>query len=89
MFVAHQVGGAVAAYGAGLTRTVEGTYVPAFLTSGVMCIIAGLLCLFIGSRRADEAASTPTRAANPANAWGSMWPAKTRPPSAASGWADP
>jgi hypothetical protein len=26
MFVAHQVGAAVAAYSAGLTRTVEGTY---------------------------------------------------------------
>lgn len=48
MFVAHQLGAAAAAYGAGLTRTVEGTYSPAFLASGVMCVAAGLLCLFIG-----------------------------------------
>jgi sugar phosphate permease len=68
MFVAHQIGGAVAAYGAGLTRTVEGTYVPAFLTSGLMCVIAGFLCLFIGSRRADESGSTTTPVINPANA---------------------
>jgi MFS family permease len=38
MFVAHQFGAAVAAFGAGLTRTVEGTYVPAFLTSDVLCV---------------------------------------------------
>jgi sugar phosphate permease len=48
MFVAHQVGAALAAYGAGLTRTVEGTYAPAFVTSGVLCFVAGLLSLFIG-----------------------------------------
>jgi hypothetical protein len=35
MFVLHQVGAAVAAYGAGFTRTIEGTYAPAFVTSGV------------------------------------------------------
>jgi MFS family permease len=48
MFVLHQVGAAAAAYGAGLTRTVEGTYVPAFMASGVLCVVAGLLCLLIG-----------------------------------------
>jgi sugar phosphate permease len=52
MFVAHQAGASVAALGAGLTRTVEGTYVPAFLLSGVLCVIAGLLCLLIGRARA-------------------------------------
>jgi sugar phosphate permease len=48
MFVAHQIGAALAAYGAGLTRTVEGTYAPAFVTSGVLCFVAGSLSLFIG-----------------------------------------
>jgi sugar phosphate permease len=46
--VAHQVGAAVAAYGTGLTRTVEGTYAPTFLTSGMLSVVAGLLSLFIG-----------------------------------------
>ena len=48
MFVAHQAGAAIAVFGAGLTRTIEGTYVPAFLISGVLCVVAGLLCLLIG-----------------------------------------
>jgi MFS family permease len=48
MFVAHQVGGAVAAFAAGLTRTYEGTYSPAFVASGALCAMAGVLCLFIG-----------------------------------------
>ena len=66
MFVAHQVGAAVALYGAGLARTVEGTYVPAFLTSGTLCVAAGFLCLFIGRRQSDE--TDPSRVATPANA---------------------
>lgn len=57
MFVAHQVGAAIAAYGAGLTRTIEGTYAPAFLTSGALCLGAGLLCLFIGRRSPEGNAS--------------------------------
>jgi sugar phosphate permease len=48
MFVAHQAGAAIAVFGAGLTRTIEGTYVPAFLISGILCVVAGLLCLLIG-----------------------------------------
>ncbi len=41
MFVAHQVGAALAAFGAGWTRTLDGTYAPAFIVSGVLCVIAG------------------------------------------------
>ena len=38
-------------YGAGFTRTIEGTYTPAFFVSGVFCVVAGILCLFIGGSR--------------------------------------
>lgn len=53
MFVAHQIGAAIAAYGAGVTRTLEGTYAPAFALSGLLCIVAGLACLLIGDRKSD------------------------------------
>ena len=61
MFVAHQIGAAVAAYGAGLTRTVDGSYGLAFVISGVFCVGAGLLCLLIG--RSSPARSQPARGA--------------------------
>jgi len=60
---AHQVGAAIAAYGAGLTRTVEGTYAPAFISSGVLCLVAGLLCLLIGRPLAADKAPTATEPA--------------------------
>lgn len=53
MFVAHQLGAAIAAYGAGLTRTLDGTYAPAFALSGALCIVAGFANLFISGRRTD------------------------------------
>lgn len=56
--VAHQVGAAVAAYGTGLTRTVEDTYAPTFLTSGMLRFVAGLLSLFIGCSALSGAPST-------------------------------
>jgi predicted MFS family arabinose efflux permease len=54
MFVAHQMGAAIAAYGAGVTRTLEGTYAPAFALSGFLCVIAGFACLLIGDRKPDS-----------------------------------
>ena len=47
MFVAHQIGAALAAYGAGWTRTLNGTYAPAFVVSGMLCVLAGIASLFI------------------------------------------
>jgi len=59
MFVGHQVGAAAAAFGAGVTRTLEGTYAPAFALSGLLCIVAGLASLAIsGNREKDDAATT-------------------------------
>jgi len=50
--VIHQVGGALAAYLAGVLRIGFGTYFEAFAISGLMCIGAALMVLFIGAGRA-------------------------------------
>jgi predicted MFS family arabinose efflux permease len=41
----HQVGAAFATYGAGFIRTSQGTYTPAFIAAGVLCLIAALIVL--------------------------------------------
>ncbi len=43
VFAAHQLGAAVAAYGAGLTRTLLLTYNPALFAAGAACLAAALL----------------------------------------------
>ncbi len=53
----HQIGGALAALGAGETRFLTGSYVPAFLASGVACLMAALLVLRIARRGAAVAAA--------------------------------
>lgn len=47
VFAAHQLGAAVAAYGAGLTRTLLLTYNPALFTAGAACLVAALLVMTI------------------------------------------
>ena len=47
VFCAHQLGGSLAAIGAGLVRTEMGSYMIAFLASGLACIMASLLVLRI------------------------------------------
>lgn len=46
----HQVGAAFAAYLAGVTRTSFGSYAPAFIGAGALCVIAALIVLPIGKR---------------------------------------
>jgi sugar phosphate permease len=53
----HQVGASIAAFGAGWSRTTFGAYDPAFIVSGVLCMGAATLVLFIGRRRALVAAA--------------------------------
>ena len=48
IYAFHQVGGAAAAAGAGLLRAYTGTYVVAFLTAGLACILASWLAMRIG-----------------------------------------
>lgn len=42
IFFGHQIGSAVAAWGAGLTRSTYTTYMPAFFAAGILCLIAAV-----------------------------------------------
>jgi sugar phosphate permease len=57
IFTAHQLGGATAAFGAGLSRTILATYLPAFYIAGAACLAAACLALM-----ARSPASTPSAA---------------------------
>ncbi len=45
IFAAHQLGSAVAAYGAGLTRTLLLTYNPALFAAGAACLVAATMIM--------------------------------------------
>jgi sugar phosphate permease len=47
IFAGHQLGAGTAAFGAGLSRTVLDSYLPAFFVAGALCVIAALLALSI------------------------------------------
>jgi MFS family permease len=47
IFAGHQLGAAAAAFGAGVSRTVWATYLPAFFAAGALCIVAALIVLAI------------------------------------------
>jgi len=47
----HQVGAAFAAFGAGAVRTQFGTYAPAFMGAGALCLIAAIGVLPIARAR--------------------------------------
>jgi MFS family permease len=47
VFAGHQIGAASAAFGAGLTRTLFDTYLPAFFVAGALCIVAALAILTV------------------------------------------
>ncbi len=48
VFTVHQIGGASAAFFAGLFRIEFATYLQAFMLSGLMCLCAAIAVLFIG-----------------------------------------
>ena len=52
---AHQLGAALVAFIAGVLRVSFGTYFEAFMLSGLLCLIAALMVLFIGSSRVEAA----------------------------------
>jgi sugar phosphate permease len=54
IFAGHQLGAGTAAFGAGLSRTVYATYLPAFFVAGALCVVAALITLAI-SRPAPKA----------------------------------
>jgi sugar phosphate permease len=47
---AHQIGAATATFTAGALRTYLGTYLPAFILSGLLCLVTACLVLRIGQR---------------------------------------
>jgi predicted MFS family arabinose efflux permease len=47
----HQIGAAVAAFGAGLLRTSLETYLQAFIVAGVACMLTAVMVLWIGGER--------------------------------------
>jgi predicted MFS family arabinose efflux permease len=57
IFAGHQLGAATAAFGAGLSRTLLASYLPAFFVAGALCLIAALTMLAI-SRDAKTAVAT-------------------------------
>ncbi|WP_326543734.1 MFS transporter [Pseudorhodoferax sp.] len=60
VFAAHQLGAAVAAYGAGLSRSVLASYTPALFTAGAACLVAAAAVLLVRSRTVAPALA-PTR----------------------------
>jgi len=50
IFLAHQVGGSIAAFGAGMIRSESGSYLLAFIASGAACLAASMLVLRITPR---------------------------------------
>lgn len=45
IFAGHQLGAGTAAFGAGLSRTVYQSYLPAFFIAGALCVFASLIVL--------------------------------------------
>jgi sugar phosphate permease len=60
VFAAHQIGASSAAYFAGLMRADLGSYLEAFIISGLICMSAAVMVMFIGVdwRRRKTAAAT-------------------------------
>jgi sugar phosphate permease len=65
IFAGHQLGAGTAAFGAGLSRTVLASYLPAFFVAGALCVVAGLLALSV-SRPKPVTAESSSPAAGPA-----------------------
>jgi predicted MFS family arabinose efflux permease len=55
IFAGHQLGAATAAFGAGLSRTLLATYLPAFFAAGALCVVAALIVLAISRPKAVAA----------------------------------
>jgi predicted MFS family arabinose efflux permease len=52
---AHQIGAASAAWLAGMVRTDTGTYLGAFVSAGLLCLVAALMAAFVGRKPAEPA----------------------------------
>ena len=50
---AHQIGAASAAWLAGMVRTESGTYLGAFVSAGLLCLVAALMAAFVGRKPSE------------------------------------
>jgi len=72
IFAGHQLGAATAAYGAGATRSLLLSYVPALYAAGTACLVAALIAMAI--RRPGAGAPAPAAAPGPAGAAAAQHP---------------
>jgi predicted MFS family arabinose efflux permease len=56
-FTGHQLGASAIAFIAGLIRTNTGSYDTAFISSGLLCLLAAVMVLFVGRTAAAPAAA--------------------------------
>jgi sugar phosphate permease len=59
VFAGHQIGAATAAFGAGLSRTLLASYLPAFFVAGALCLIASALVLTMSRHLKPVVAAQP------------------------------
>ncbi len=59
IFTGHQLGASLVAFLAGVIRTQSGSYDSAFILSGILCIIASVMVLFVGRTSAAPAVAVP------------------------------
>jgi len=63
IFAGHQLGAAVAAFGAGRIRTLMLTYNPALFAAGAACLVAALMVMAIRRQQAAALQPQPAKAA--------------------------
>lgn len=59
IFAGHQLGAAFAAYGAGFSRTVYDSYLPAFFIAGALCLFAAAFCITMRGGKAGALVANP------------------------------
>ena len=57
IFAAHQLGSATAAFGAGLSRSLLASYLPAFFAAGAMCLVASAIVWLIRKNPVGQTAA--------------------------------
>ncbi|UPK39596.1 MFS transporter [Bradyrhizobium sp. 186] len=67
IFAGHQLGAGTAAFGAGLSRTLLQSYLPAFFIAGALCVFASLIVLALSRQpKPQPAMAQAARATGPA-----------------------
>ena len=62
IFAGHQIGAGAAAFGAGLSRTLLASYLPAFFFAGALCILAAVIAIGISRPSKPVVAAAPAAA---------------------------